>query len=106
MARKGIDRAEVNRRAGLNQTGVNDILTGKSRDPRISTLRRIAEDALGIPVVSLFQDPAEDPVDQEIFEILALLPPPERRRFLRIARAMQSSDEGSADSDEAHPATG
>ena len=100
MSRKGILMAEVNKRAHLGQTGVNDLLSGKSRDPRISTLRKIAEDALGIPVVALFSDPKDDQVAQEIFEILGLLPETERRKFLRIARAMAHPELGSDDSDQ------
>lgn len=105
MARRGLDRAEVNRRARLNQTGVNDILSGKSRDPRIGTLRRIAEDALGIPVIALFREPCVDPVEQEMFEIFSLLPSSEKRRFLRIVQAMRDSGPGSENSAEAPPAS-
>lgn len=35
MDRKGTNPAEVARRAGLNPTGVYDILSGKSRHPRL-----------------------------------------------------------------------
>ena len=88
MARRGLDRAEVNRRARLSQTGVNDILTGKSRNPGIGTLQKIAENALKVPVFSLLMEPRDDILEQEIFEIFGLLPDMERQRFVRLARAM------------------
>lgn len=94
MARKRMTPAEVNRKAGLGQTGVNDIISGKSGSPKVSTLRKIAEDALEVPVISLLMEPNEDPLDQEIFEALGMLPRDERRKFLRIAQAMKDADPG------------
>ena len=52
MTRKGMNAAEVARRAGINPTGVYDILSGKSRSPRLDTLNKIAQ-GLGMPLNAL-----------------------------------------------------
>lgn len=93
IARKGLTPAEVNRRAKLNQTGVNDILSGKSRNPRLDTIHKIAVLALGVPVSALFAEPSESALDDEISHVLGILPPDDRRRFLRIANALLTGDE-------------
>lgn len=90
MARKGTNAAEVARRSGLNPTGVYDILSGKSRSPRLDTLNRIATQGLGIPVVSLLTDQADDALDQELLDTIGLLSPDDRRRILAMIRAMAS----------------
>lgn len=95
MSRKGLSPAEVQRRADMGQTGLYDILKGKSRSPRIDTLQKLATRGLGVPVASLLMEPSEDDVDQELVEILGMLPPDERRRFLSIARAYRDSGGGS-----------
>lgn len=94
MARKGLTPAEVQRRADMGQTGLYDILKGKSRSPRIDTLEKLATRGLGVPVASLLMEPSEDDTDQELVEILGMLPPDERRRFLNIARAYRDSGAG------------
>lgn len=87
MERKGTNPAEVARRAGLNPTGVYDILSGKSRSPRLDTLHKIAVKGLGIPFHVLFSDPDADKLDQELLETIGMMPPADRRRFLAMARA-------------------
>ena len=87
IARKGLSRAEVNRRAKLNQTGINDILKGKSQHPRLDTLHKIAVLGLEVPIAALFAEPIDDEVDQELQEVLGMMPAEERRRFLRAAQA-------------------
>lgn len=88
MARKGSNPSEVARRAGINPTGVYDILSGKSRSPRLDTLSRIAVQGLGVPLASLLADPSEDDLSQELIETIGLLPPDERRRVLAMIRAL------------------
>lgn len=89
MHRKGSNPSEVARRAGINPTGVYDILSGKSRSPRLDTLHKIAR-GLDMPFSALFAEPAEDDLDQELIETLGMMPMAERRRFLAMARAMLS----------------
>ena len=88
MTRKGTNPAEVARRAGINPTGVYDILSGKSRSPRLDTLHKIAIAGLQIPLSALFSDPSEDEVDQRLIETLGMMPGADRKRFLAMAIAM------------------
>jgi transcriptional regulator with XRE-family HTH domain len=90
MARKGTNAAEVARRAGINPTGVYDILKGKSRSPRLDTLHKIAVLGLGIPLTTLFTEPSDDALDQQLLEVLGLLSVEDRKRFLTMAMAVQS----------------
>ena len=87
MDRKGTNPAEVARRAGINPTGVYDILSGKSRHPRLDTLHKIAVKGLGVPFHVLFSDPDADRIDQELLETIGMMPVDDRRRFLAMARA-------------------
>lgn len=87
MARKGTNPAEVARRSGINPTGVYDILSGKSRSPRLDTLHKIAVQGLGVSFMSLFAEPSDDALDQELIETIGLMPGNERQRFLAMARA-------------------
>ncbi|MDW4549526.1 adenosylcobalamin-dependent ribonucleoside-diphosphate reductase [Defluviimonas sp. D31] len=52
MAQKEVNAAEVARVAGLNPTGVYDILSGKSQSPRLDTIEKIAG-ALSVKVADL-----------------------------------------------------
>lgn len=92
IARKGLNPAELARRAKLNPTGVYDILKGKSQHPRLDTIRKIAA-GLGVPMSSLFIEPSEDQIDQDLNDAVGLLPTGERKRLLQIARALLPSDE-------------
>ena len=87
MARKGTNPAEVARRAHLNPTAVYDILSGKSRSPKLDTLHKIAVQGLNMPVSALLSEPSEDELSQELFEALGLLPAQDRQRFLTMLRA-------------------
>jgi transcriptional regulator with XRE-family HTH domain len=87
MDRKQTNAAEVARRAGLNPTGVYDIMSGKSRAPRLDTLGKIA-DALNVPISALFTDPEEAQLDQELLEALGMMTAEDRQRFLMMARAL------------------
>lgn len=91
MKRKGTNPSEVARKSGINPTGVYDILSGKSRSPRLDTLTRIAEQGLGVPVASLLADQADDDLSQELVETIGMLPADDRRRVLAMIRAMLSA---------------
>ncbi len=63
MSAKGKNAAVLAREAGLNPTAVYDILSGKSRNPQIKTVEKIAT-ALGVPLANVigsaeFGEPAE-----------------------------------------------
>lgn len=87
MQRHGTNPCEVARRAGLNPTAVYDIISGKSQHPRIDTLERIARRGLNVPLQSIIGPKADDALDREIYEIIEMMEPAERRRFLAMARA-------------------
>ena len=87
MQRKGSNPFDLAKRAKINPTGIYDILSGKSRSPRLDTLHKIAK-GLGVPFSALFADPSEDDLDRELIETLGSMPAEERRRFLIMARAL------------------
>lgn len=86
MKRKELSAPEVARRAKINATGVYDILSGKSRSPKIETLGKIAG-ALEVPVALLFEEQSDIELRNEIISVLAKLPAPEQHRLLLTARA-------------------
>jgi transcriptional regulator with XRE-family HTH domain len=86
MARKGTNAAEVARRAGMNPTAVYDILSGKSRSPKLDTLHKIATKGLGVPVSALLEEMPDEELDQELIEAIGMLPKEDRLRFLAMAR--------------------
>ena len=86
MERKNLSAPEVARRAGLNQTGVYDILSGKSRSPKIETLGKIAK-ALNVPVALLFEEPKETELRKEIMTLFSRLSDVEKNRLLLTAKA-------------------
>lgn len=89
MQRKGSNPFDLAKKAGINPTGIYDILSGKSRSPRLDTLHKIAI-GLGVPFSALFVEPAEDQLDQDLVEALGQMPVAERQRFLLMARALIS----------------
>ncbi len=56
MNGRGFNQKSLARKAGLNETGVRDILQGKSRHPRHDTIEKIAG-ALGCSVIDLLAPP-------------------------------------------------
>lgn len=86
MEARQTNAAELARRAGINPTGVYDILSGKSRSPKIETLGKIAG-ALGVPIATLFEEAGEAELRSEISALFAQLPPEEQNRLLLTARA-------------------
>lgn len=87
IERKDTNAAEVARRAGLNPTAVYDIISGKSRSPKLDTVHKIAA-ALNMPFSALLLEPQDSELDQELIEALLRMPAAERRRFLVMARAL------------------
>lgn len=86
MSRRGINPAELARRAGINPTGVYDILSGKSRSPRLDTIGKIAR-ALSVPVAFLFEEYADDDLRARLMSVVDGLPPDERKRLLLVAQS-------------------
>ena len=88
MARKGTNPSEVARKAGINPTGVYDIISGKSRSPRLDTLQKIAVGGLGVPLASLFTNPSADQATQELLKTIGLMSPDDQKRILAMAHAL------------------
>lgn len=86
MTVRGTDPAKLARAAGTNPTGVYDILSGKSRNPRLDTITKIAN-ALGIHVAQLFEEPKEYELRAEIVKAYLELAPQERERLLATVQA-------------------
>lgn len=84
--RKQTNAAELARLAGINPTGVYDIMSGKSRSPRLDTIAKIAA-ALNVPVSTLFEEQGEADLRQAIIEAVTALSPAERQRILQTAQA-------------------
>lgn len=89
MKAKGLNAHEVARRMGRNPTVVYDILSGKSRSPKIETLGKIAT-ALGVPLPILFEDSPDEDLRAEMAALFAELSPTERQRLVQTARAWLS----------------
>jgi len=90
MARQGTNANAVAKRLGTNPTLLYDILSGKSKSPRLDTLHKIAVTGLGVPVSALLMEPSEADLDHEIVQTFAMMPPLERRRMLSMAQAWLS----------------
>lgn len=86
---QGKNAAQVTREAKVNQTGLYDILSGKSKNPRLDTIAKIAG-ALGVSVASLLREKSDDEIRNQILRIIDDLPREERERLLVTARAWVS----------------
>lgn len=83
---RGLDAAKLARLAGMGQTGVYDILHGRSASPKISTVEKLAR-ALDVPVYMLFLEPDELADQRVIMALFAKLPKSERDRLILTAEA-------------------
>jgi len=90
MEARGIDAAKLSRLAEINPTGVYDILSGKSRSPKIETIGKIAE-ALGVPIAVLFSGDPLNMLRNDIAALFEALPPDQQELLLETARAWAAS---------------
>ncbi|MEO1291975.1 MAG: helix-turn-helix transcriptional regulator [Pseudomonadota bacterium] len=65
MAESGIKAAPLARKANLNESAVRDILRGRSKNPGIVTLQRIAN-VLGLRPSDLYEEPQTWPIIGEV----------------------------------------
>jgi len=86
MERRGLNAHELASRAGLNPTGVYDIISGKSRSPKVENVAKIAQ-ALGVSAATLLQEPSDDALRDDILGMLAQLDRAEQERLLVTAQA-------------------
>lgn len=94
MAARNITAAALARKANINATGVYDIISGKSRSPRLDTIQKIA-DALDVSVSALFERKSTSALAADLLEIARQLPEDEQHKLILTARAWQSSLEAS-----------
>jgi len=86
MEQKGLDAAKLARLAGLNPTGIYDIIKGKSRSPKIETIGKIAK-GLGVPVALIFSGQLAERVDDDLMVIFDQLPADKRQMLMQAARS-------------------
>jgi DNA-binding Xre family transcriptional regulator len=86
MRDKGMNPAELRRAAGLNQSAIHDIFTGRSKSPKVETVAKIAA-ALQVNVADLFLDPKVLQARKAILAAFDSLQPAERDRLVLTARA-------------------
>lgn len=87
MASKDITAYSLAKEAGMNPTGIYDILKGKSRSPRLDTLERIAR-ALHVTVHELMTEISDDDLRRRIQLKIDALPNNERQRIELMIDAM------------------
>lgn len=86
MQARRLDAAKLARAADLNPTGIYDILSGKSRSPKIETIAKVAK-ALGVPLSSIFTELSEESLVSEMMFVFESLPDQDRQRLLSTGRA-------------------
>ena len=93
MSARGITAAELARNAKINATGVYDILSGKSRSPRLETLEKLSA-ALRVPLVQLLSQPSDAAKKEQIAQVFEQLPEGEQKRLLLTAQAWLDAQPG------------
>lgn len=91
MEARGSNPFDLAKRAGVNTTAIYDIMKGKSQNPRVDTLHKIAVQGLGVPLSALVSDPADLALNLALIEVFGLLPEADRDRMLTMARALLPS---------------
>lgn len=77
---------ELSKRAGLGQTGIADILSGKVRSTRLETVEKIAG-ALGVTVADLLSPAARAAAEREMLAAFLKLPAEDQDRLIKTAEA-------------------
>lgn len=75
--------------AGLNNSAIRSLFSGKSKHPRADTMEKICA-ALGT-TVDQFMAPDQTPEEQEILRLTRLLPDHLRRQLLGYAEALSGA---------------
>lgn len=86
MQARNLDAAKLARLSGLNPTGIYDILSGKSRSPKIETIGKIAK-ALGVPIATILEENAAASIRQDLMHLFDELPEDRKELLLQTARA-------------------
>lgn len=87
MAAQGMNPHTLAAAARVNQTAVYDIVSGKSRSPKIETVAKLAA-ALGTTVSTLIEEPGASDLRSDLEAIVQRLAHEEQERLLTIAQAL------------------
>lgn len=79
--------------AGLNNSAIRSLFSGKSKNPRIDTMEKICA-ALGT-TVDQFMKPEQTEEEREIVRLVSLLPDHLRRQLLGYAEALADAQDQS-----------
>lgn len=86
MVARNLDAAKLARASNLNPTGIYDILSGKSRSPKIETISKIAK-GLGVPVAAIFEEMTTDEMRHDLLFVYEQLSPLDRERLVKTGEA-------------------
>lgn len=86
MEARGLDAAKLGRLAGINATGVYDIISGKSQSPKIGTIAKIAG-GLNVPIASIFEESSDLELRSDLLHVIDQLDSDQRDLLLKTARA-------------------
>lgn len=92
MADRGMTAAELGRKSGMNHTALYDILKGRSANPRIDTIAKIAT-TLGVAPWVLMHPPQDNDFSLRLGSALDQLSETDQQRVLRIAEVMAEISE-------------
>lgn len=92
MEARGLTPAALRRAAGINQSGIHDILTGRSRSPKVDTVAKIAK-ALGVSPADLFLEPSQLAARAKVLNLMDRMPPEMQDLFVRTAEAWVAETE-------------
>ena len=86
MTARGMDAASLARAAGLNPTGIYDILSGKSQSPKVATIAKIAN-GLDVPLPIIFETSTDVELRDNIIAVYESLSEQKKDLLLKTARA-------------------
>lgn len=89
MDARGLNAAALAKLAKINPAGVYDILSGRSRSPRLDTVHKIAA-ALKLPIAELLEERNVSRLREDLLAALEEMPEQDRLRLLAVARAWRS----------------
>ena len=88
MEERGLDAAKLARQSDINPTGIYDILSGKSRSPKVETIAKVAR-GLGVPIAAIFDEHWTAPRDErsDLMALFEQMPEAQKELLLQTARA-------------------
>jgi transcriptional regulator with XRE-family HTH domain len=86
MDERGINATALAETSGLNRTAIYDIMSERSKSPKISTVAKIAA-GLNVPLSDLFLTVSQIEGQAELMRLFASLDPGEQQKLSQIAKA-------------------